>query len=441
MNKELWIARAKELGIDELEIYEMLQEERSLSWYEGKMDSFTTSRVLGTSLRAIVGEKQSEMALEQAEDASMDEILGSLLSQAQAVNSSDVSALRAPEPTEEVRSTKCFVRPSVPEIQAFLRELEEKILASDPRIFQVGSASWQDSAETRMIRNSLGLSVEEKSTAQIVMAEAAAKEGSEIKTEYKVSVAENLADFDKERFVSDLSEELTGKLGGKSLPTGRYKVILEKKAMTSLFTAMAPMFSGERINKGISPVRDKLGERIFSELITVVDDPRNTDALEIANYDDEGCPTRRKEVVSKGIFATALHSTASAMAAGTESTGNGFKESYSAPVSVRPKNCMIVPGDKSLEELQKEMDEGLVITDLAGLHAGINPVTTDFSLQCSGYYVKNGKKAFGVSLVTVAGNYLDLMKEVSAVGSDLEWSYRSIACPSVLFTGAAISGE
>ena len=98
MNKELWIARAKELGIDELEIYEMLQEERSLSWYEGKMDSFTTSRVLGTSLRAIVGEKQSEMALEQAEDASMDEILGSLLSQAQAVNSSDVSALRAPEP-------------------------------------------------------------------------------------------------------------------------------------------------------------------------------------------------------------------------------------------------------------------------------------------------------------------------------------------------------
>ena len=79
MNKELWIARAKELGIDELEIYEMLQSERALSWYEGNMDSFTTSRVLGRSLRAIVGGKQAEMALEQAEDAEMDRILGSLI--------------------------------------------------------------------------------------------------------------------------------------------------------------------------------------------------------------------------------------------------------------------------------------------------------------------------------------------------------------------------
>ena len=211
--------------------------------------------------------------------------------------------------------------------------------------------------------------------------------------------------------------------------------------MTSLFMAMASMFSGEQINKGISPLRDKLGQQIYSELVTVVDDPRNTDALEICNYDDEGCPTRRKEIVKDGVFTTVLHSTKTAMAAGTESTGNGFKGSYSAPVSVRPKNCMIVPGEKTLEELQEEMGEGLVITDLAGLHAGINPVTTDFSLQCSGYYVKEGKKVFGVSLVTIAGNWLALMKEVVAVGSDLEWSYRSIACPSVLFSGAAISGE
>ncbi len=441
MNKELWIARAKELGIDELEIYEMLQSERSLSWYEGEMDSFTTSRVLGTSLRALKSGKQAEMALEQADDAAMDEILGSLLSQAEAVNSSDPAALRAPEKTEEVQGKKHFSRPSVPEIKAVLQELQEKILASDPRIFQVGSVSWQDSSEIRRINNSLGLSVEENSTAQVIMAEAAAKEGEEIKTEYKVEVVESLADFDRDQFVSELSEELLGKLGGRSLPTGRYKVILEKKAMTSLFTVMTPMFSGEGINKGISPLRDKLGQQIFSELVTVIDNPRNTDAFEIANYDDEGCPTRSKEVVSKGVFTTALHSTKSAMAAGTESTGNGFKGSYSAPVTVRPKNCMIVPGEKSLQELQEEMGEGLVITDLAGLHAGINPVTTDFSLQCSGYYVRDGKKDFGVSLVTVAGNFLDLMKEAVAVGSDLKWSYRPVACPSVLFTGAAISGE
>ena len=97
MNKERWIERAKELGIDELEIYEQLTESRSLSWFGGKMDSFTTSRVLGTSLRAIVGGKQAEMALEQADDAQMDEILSSLAEQGRIVSSSDPAALRAPE--------------------------------------------------------------------------------------------------------------------------------------------------------------------------------------------------------------------------------------------------------------------------------------------------------------------------------------------------------
>ena len=97
MNKERWIERAKELGIDELEIYEQLTESRSLSWFGGKMDSFTTSRVLGTSLRAIVGGKQAEMALEQADDAQMDEILSSLAEQGRIVSSSDPAALRAPK--------------------------------------------------------------------------------------------------------------------------------------------------------------------------------------------------------------------------------------------------------------------------------------------------------------------------------------------------------
>ena len=441
MNKTYWIGRAKELGIDELEIFQELSVSRGLSWYEGKLDNFTTSRVLGTSLRAVVNGKQAEIALEQADDEKADEILLSLKEQVLAVSSAEDAALRAPEENETVESRKHFVKPEVAAVKEALKAVEEKILAADARIFQVGGVSWEEGTEVRMIENSLGLSVEEKSTYQILAAEVAAKEGEEIKTDYGIEVVEDLSAFDIDRFVKKVADSVVGKLGGSSLPTGPYKIILEKDAMTSLFMAMSPMFSGEMINKGISPVRGKVGEKIFSEKITVVDDPKNTDAMTLANFDDEGCPTYRKEIVKDGVFTTVLHSTKSAMAAGTKSTGNGFKGSYSAPVSVRPKNCMIVPGTKTLDELCEEMGEGLVITDLAGLHAGINPVTTDFSLQCSGYYVKDGKKAHGVTLVTVAANYLDLMKTVVEVGSDLEWSYRSIACPSVLFEGAAISGE
>jgi len=82
-----------------------------------------------------------------------------------------------------------------------------------------------------------------------------------------------------------------------------------------------------------------------------------------------------------------------------------------------------------------------VVTDLAGLHAGLDSVTGDFSLQCQGYLVKNGRKDRSVNLITIAGNYLDLMKQVTAVGNDLEWKTHTCASPSIAFAELAVSGE
>ena len=131
----------------------------------------------------------------------------------------------------------------------------------------------------------------------------------------------------------------------------------------------------------------------------------------------------------------ATESSSKEEAAGTESTGNGFAG------GIAPMGCCIVPGDKSLEELCSDMDEGLVVTEIQGLHAGLDHVTADFSLQCQGYLVKNGKRDRSVSLITVAGNFLDLMKHVVAVGSDLDWKYRTVAAPSIAFESIAVSGE
>ena len=145
--------------------------------------------------------------------------------------------------------------------------------------------------------------------------------------------------------------------------------------------------------------------------------------------------------MDRGVFRTMLHNTKSAARMGMESTGNGFKNGYAGAVSVSPMNCCILPGEKDLDGLTADLGDGLVITRLAGLHAGLNHVTTDFSLQCGGYLVKNGRRDRSVSLVTVAGNFLDLMKKVTAVGSDLDWEYRTAACPSIAFESCAIAGE
>ena len=137
---------------------------------------------------------------------------------------------------------------------------------------------------------------------------------------------------------------------------------------------------------------------------------------------------------TRGVFSSAKRMN-------TVSTGNGFKAGYASAVGIRPMNCSILPGEKSLEDMMREMGSGLVITRLAGLHAGLNHTTTDFSLLCSGYAVENGERGRDVALITVAGNFLDLMKKVVDVGSDLDWEYRSVAAPSIRFESCAVSGE
>lgn len=440
MNKQKWIEIAAEKGLSAFEIYQELSSERNVTWYAGQMDTFVTSRVLGTALRGIYEGKMANLALEKAEDEDAEKLIDQLIEQAKTVSTKETDTLRAPEEVTPLPEKK-LVQPTMDEIACALKTIEEKAKNYDERILQVSRLSWSEEASRREITNSLGMDVADETHTQVLMLGLAASANGEVKVDYNLKVVPNLAELDVDAFVKESCDGAIEKLGATSLPSKMYNTIIERKAMTSLFAAFSGMFSGDLIFKGISPLKDSLGEEIFSEKITIIDDPASDLSIQPVSFDDEGCPTRRKVLVEKGVFKEMLQTTKSAARFGKDSTGNGFKRGYASAVAVSPMNCYIAPGEKSLDELQDLMGEGVVITSLQGLHAGINPVTTDFSLQCSGYYVKDGKKDHSVSLITIAGNLIKMLKNVKAVGSDLDFEYRSIATPSIYVGEAAISGE
>ena len=104
-------------------------------------------------------------------------------------------------------------------------------------------------------------------------------------------------------------------------------------------------------------------------------------------------------------------------------------------------NFYLQPGELNLKQMMKKMKRGLVITQMSGLHAGLNPISGDFSAQSSGFLVEDGKISRPVTLIVVSGNFLKMMNEVEAVGSDLEISYQGIGAPSVWFKGLPVSGK
>lgn len=441
MNKQAWMDYAKKEGFTAFEIYQSSSKSTEMTWYRGKMDTFVTSDVTGTALRGVYNERMVNLATESPDDSAMEETIANMKEQAMAVTSEDEAIIRNPMDVTVTPANKAFKKPTEQQVKELLSTLEQKILGYDKRIIMVNRLAFEEETSTRSIVNTNGVNLSSETTAQMVVAEIAAAEGNVIKNDYSIDLVEDVTTYDQDAWVKKICDNVLAKLDGVSMSSGTYKTIFEKDAMTSLFTAFSGMFSGETISKGISPLKDSVGKKVFSDKISIVDDPQCRDALSAVDFDDEGCACTKKDVVRDGVFTTVLHNSRTAAKMHTESTGNGFKGGYASTVGVSMMNCCIVPGTKSLEDMCKDMGEGLVITELEGLHAGLNTVTGDFSLQCAGYYVKDGKRDHSIALITVAGNFLDMLNHVVEVGNDIDWKYKRIVTPSIAFEGCAISGE
>ena len=192
---------------------------------------------------------------------------------------------------------------------------------------------------------------------------------------------------------------------------------------------------------GLSLLSGKLGETIAAPCVTLVDDPLRADCVGSRPFDDEGVPSHQHMLVENGVFRTFLHNLKTAKKAGVESTSNGSKADYSSPVRVAPSNLYFEPGVLSFDELLRQVGDGIVITEVSGLHAGANPVSGDFSLLSKGYTIKDGKRDQPLERITVAGNFYELLKNIRAFASDLRFPYGPMGSASADAGEMTISGK
>ena len=254
-------------------------------------------------------------------------------------------------------------------------------------------------------------------------------------------VAKSLNDVKPDKIAKMGVDEALSKIGGTSIASGNYKVIINNEAMVSLLSTFAGIFSGDAVQKGLSLLKDKEGEIIATDIVNLVDDPHLEDGLASVSFDDEGVATLKTYLIKNGKLNSLLHNLKTANKAGVKSTGNGFKASYASPISVSPTNFYIEPGINSLEEMTKKINKGLIITDFAGLHSGANSITGDFSLAAKGFYIEDGIKTHPVEQITVAGNFFTLLNNIEEIGSDLKFPMSSVGSPSIIIKELSIAGE
>ncbi|MFA1821923.1 TldD/PmbA family protein [Virgibacillus oceani] len=435
---------AENAGVSELELYYEKEDQFSCEIFKGEIDGYQSSTVSGISVRGLYEGSMGNAYTEKLDDKSVTFLLNSIKENAALMENEPEEIYAGNDSYEDIEFySAALAEVTTEEKIAFMKEVEKNIYDYDPRVVQTGDAILQDTTIEKAIYNSKGLSLKNKNNLLMVIFSVSVKENEEIKSDFHMEITQHFHALDAADFAKKAVENSLSYLGGKSYETKSYPVIFKNQAAASLLDVFTTSFSAESVQQGQSLLQGKLGESIASELVTLTDDPFMKESIKSRTFDSEGVATRKTAIVDAGKLETFFHNLKTAKKDGVASTGNGYKPSYKDTIDISPSNLFIEPGQASYEQLYDGLDEGIIITNLAGLHSGANAISGDFSLAANGYYVKDGKVVGPTKLMTVAGNFFELLKDVEQVGNDLEFTPMStkghIGSPSLKVKSLSIA--
>lgn len=439
--------KAYESGIEDSEIFYQGDDNFSVKIYKGEIDKFSLSEDGGISFRGKYNGKIGYAYTEKFSEASIAELITNVIENAKLIDSDDEEDIYeggTSYKTIDSYNKELMYISQIDKIQ-IAKDLENEILKLDSRVKTVSHCIYADGDGVIQLRNTKGLELKYKSNLAYIYASAVFKDGELSKTAGDFEVSNDFKELDYKRLAKKIVDKGISMLGAKPVKTGKYKVIIENEAMADLLEGYLSNFSAENVQKDLSALKGKLGELIAIPKLNLIDDPYLETGLASRPFDGEGVPTITKNLIKDGKLVTFLHNLKTAKKDGIESTGNAYKSSYKGVIGISASNLYIENGEIEVSEILKDIQEGILITSLEGLHAGINSLSGQFSLSAQGYKIENGEKAYPINQITVAGNFFDMLKNIQAIANDLKFILPSggthIGAPSIYVGELIVAGE
>ena len=439
--KEL-LAQAKAAGIEAAEAYLSEKENFSAMRNNGALEDYQSNHTRGLGFRGLVNGRMGYASTEALDEESIGQLIRGVIESATLCESDDEQPLyQGGSQVPELELYQPELDKVAPEAKlAKIEAMENACKAADSRYLN-GYNMVETTKHTVRIANSFGMDQTYTENFCNLYCNANVKEGDNVSTGGFVQISRDFDALDPDRLARDSVDQAVKGLNAEPVASGKYHVVFWNEALVSLLGVFSTVFSAETEQMGLSLLSGKLGETIAAPCVTLVDDPLRPDCLGSRPFDDEGVPSHQHMLVENGVFRTFLHNLKTARKAGVESTGNGSKADYSSPVRVAPSNLYFEPGALSFEELLSQVGDGIVITEVSGLHAGANPVSGDFSLLSKGYTLKDGKRDQPLERITVAGNFYELLKNIRAFASDLRFPNGALGSASADAGEMTVSGK
>lgn len=308
---------------------------------------------------------------------------------------------------------------------------------SAPGVSQVEQTIYADSRGSVAIANSSGFGDAYESSGAYAYSSAFAGEGESLMTGLGLGIGIGPSDLDAAAIGSEAGERAAMLVGAAQTTSRKAPVVLDAFTTASFIGLLAGSLSGEAVLRGRSPFVGREEEEVAAELLEVFDDGLIAGGPATAPFDGEGVPQAAKPLIADGRVQNLLYDSRTAREAGKETTGNARRGSYRGAPGVGATNTVVAAGDASLEQLFERAGDGLYVTNVVGLHSGVNPVSGVFSVGASGVEIKNGQLAGPVREATIASDLVSMLGAVAAVGSERRW----VPFGGSVLTAALLIGE
>ncbi len=437
---DAYFALAKEKGVEVLELYYSRAKSLSFKLYNAQIEGYKLSEDISLYARGIYKGKIGYASTEKMGKETPAFLINEIMTNAGTVTKDELAIIF--KGSDKYKKKKVY-NPAIAELSIDVKkknlfEIERKLKAADKRIAQVDACSYQERESEAMLLNSYGLQLKRKSNYYYYYAGVLAIQGEERKSEGDVYFSNDPTTFNVDKFVNKIVGKALIKFGGTQCASKDYKTILDKEVVADLLSAYLDNASADEVQKKTSLMIGKLNQPVASKKVTVMEMPLKKNAF-FTYFDDEGVATYNKTIVKKGVLQTYFHNLNTAHKDGVQTTGNGYRSG--GKVGIGFQNIVLKAGRKSLDELFAKIGEGVYITEVMGVHASLNPTSGNFSLQANGFMIENGKRSTPLTLITVAGNLMDMFMNVKDVASDNELLSSGYDVPSLFIKKLTVSGK
>ncbi len=318
-------------------------------------------------------------------------------------------------------------------------KVETAAKAIDKRIKGVRKVSYDETVKEVQIKNSSGVDASFESGLCSLSVTVIAEDQGSSEWASDVDFALDPSVLDAAELGRRVAKRALACLGGRKIGSQKCACILERDVVGNILSILAPSFFADFVHKKKSIFADKIGQKVYSDIITIVNDVGMKGGLSSVPCDAEGGVAKRTVLVENGRLNAFLSDAYYANKMNILHTSSSVRPQVMQMPKIGVNNFYIEPGQKDLSGLKKEMGRGLFVTDVLGLHTA-NPITGDFSIGVSGFWIENGLEEHAVKGITIAGNMHKMFQNVQMVGSDLKF-WHSTGAPSLLLKEVIVGGD